>query len=190
MKNISLFLVFILIQTNLVIAFKNEKNLTRALRNKREKPDKTGNKPAGGKSDGDENPANGKKSDSTLASTIEPTASNENEALDSNDPFEYLAKQPPKVELKTEKPPAANEREPWHEEMLVYSLLYGKKPENHYRTSVRPIDMANSLIKLTDEDFVDKNHFVEVQCRSYENFTHRKSKLGLPAEDWFQINDF
>ena len=72
----------------------------------------------------------------------------------------------------------------------IYSLLYGKKPENHYRTSVRPIDMAESLIKLTDEDFIDKNHFVEVQCRSYENFTHRKFKLGLPAEAWFLINDF
>ena len=37
---------------------------------------------------------------------------------------------------KADKPPSANERVPWHEEMLVYSLLYGKRPENHYRTSV------------------------------------------------------
>ena len=37
---------------------------------------------------------------------------------------------------KADKPPSANERTPWHEEMLVYSLLYGKRPENHYRTSV------------------------------------------------------
>ena len=38
---------------------------------------------------------------------------------------------------KSDKPPSANERIPWHEEMLVYSLLYGKRPENHYRTSVQ-----------------------------------------------------
>ena len=30
----------------------------------------------------------------------------------------------------------ARERLPWHEERLVFSLLYGQKLENYYRTSV------------------------------------------------------
>ena len=72
------------------------------------------------------------------------------------------------------KSPSANEREPWHEETLVYSLLYGQEEHNHYRTSVRPIDMATSLIKLTDNDFLDKNDFITKQCNAYESFNDPK----------------
>lgn len=72
------------------------------------------------------------------------------------------------------KSPSANEREPWHEETLVYSLLYGEEEHNHYRTSVRPIDMATSLIKLTESDFLDKNDFIIKQCNAYESFNDSK----------------
>lgn len=70
-------------------------------------------------------------------------------------PGERLAAGPPPPP-----PPMPNQRKSWHEEMLVYNLLYSKHQDNDYRTSVRPINMASSLIKLTEEDFIDKNHFI------------------------------
>ena len=88
---------------------------------------------------------------------------------------------PSKAEKVGLKGPAAQEREPWHEEILVYSLLYGQE-QNHYRTSVRPIDMAKSLVKLTDDDFTDKKHFVKTQCIAYENTlppAHKIEKLDI-----------
>ena len=57
-------------------------------------------------------------------------------------------------------PPMPNQRKSWHEEMLVYNLLYSKHQDNDYRTSVRPINMAASVVKLTDDDFIDKHDFI------------------------------
>ena len=57
-------------------------------------------------------------------------------------------------------PPMPNQRKSWHEEMLVYNLLYSKHQDNDYRTSVRPINMAASVIKLTDDDYIDKQDFI------------------------------
>ena len=57
-------------------------------------------------------------------------------------------------------PPMPNQRKSWHEEMLVYNLLYSKHQDNDYRTSVRPINMAASVVKLTDDDFIDRRDFI------------------------------
>ena len=57
-------------------------------------------------------------------------------------------------------PPMPNQRKSWHEEMLVYNLLYSKHQDNDYRTSVRPINMAASVAKLSDDDFIDRRDFI------------------------------
>ena len=94
-------------------------------------------------------------------------------------PFDgaMVTPKPPKESTGQEsKPPAANERKPWHEETLIYSLLYGKRPENHYRSSVRPIDMATSMERLTDSDFANKTDFINAQCLHY-TLEHKRNQL-------------
>ena len=46
-------------------------------------------------------------------------------------------------------------------------MLYGSNYSSYYRTSVKPIDFATTLIKLTDDDFDDKEDFIKTQCDKY-----------------------
>lgn len=77
-----------------------------------------------------------------------------------------------------DKAPKVSSRTPWHEETLVLSLLSSVGADNQYITSVRPIDMASNMAKLTDSDFADKADFVNVQCQQYVKDHRRHQRKG------------
>ena len=181
MKKISFFVFFILLEFEFANCYlKRPKRQLRKVvpisRPRNSAGDKTiGAKTAGGKKSKEaENGLDSTMETSTTAATkitlqTRPTLA----------PFDgaMVTPKPPKESTGQEsKPPAANERKPWHEETLIYSLLYGKRPENHYRSSVRPIDMATSMERLTDSDFANKTDFVNAQCLHY-TLEHKRNQL-------------